>query len=173
MADQEKRNVEVRVAVLVLNGDRILLEKRAHTLGGGTWAPPVGHLDFGEYPEQTAMRETQEETGIVIADPKFRVLTNDGGSFVLAVNAMAFDFRALPFVNVAELFSAIPVPVPRILGEAADRMLAWLESDLSSTGQFWKIVFLHHPPYPTGHHAADVSCAAVRALPCEATTDPI
>lgn len=77
MADQEKRNVEVRVAVLILKGDRILLEKRAHTLGGGTWAPPVGHLDFGEYPEQTAMRETQEETGIVIADPKFRVLTND------------------------------------------------------------------------------------------------
>src|SRR5438270_8005383 len=77
MADQEKRNVEVRVAVLVLNGDRILLEKRAHTLGAGTWAPPVGHLDFGESPEQTAIRETQEETDVVIADPRFRVLTND------------------------------------------------------------------------------------------------
>lgn len=76
MADQEKK-VAVRVAILVLNGDRILLEKRANTLGAGTWAPPVGHLDFGESPEQTAIRETQEETGVVVEDPKFRVLTND------------------------------------------------------------------------------------------------
>ena len=77
MAEQEKKNVAIRIAVLILNGDRILLEKRANTLGGGTWAPPIGHLDFGESPEQTAIRETQEETGIVVADPKFRVLTND------------------------------------------------------------------------------------------------
>ena len=77
MGDQAKQHVAVRVAVLVLNGDRILLEKRANTLGAGTWAPPIGHLDFGESPEQTATRETAEETGVAIADPKFRVLTND------------------------------------------------------------------------------------------------
>lgn len=45
-----------------------------------------------------------------------------------------------------------------------DRMLAWLEDDLASTRQFWKILFLHHPPYPTGHHLADPTCAAVRAI---------
>ena len=77
MDNQQKRNIAVRVAILVLNGDRILLEKRANVLGKGTWAPPIGHLDFGETFEQTAMREVQEETGIEIADPKFRVLTND------------------------------------------------------------------------------------------------
>jgi hypothetical protein len=42
-------------------------------------------------------------------------------------------------------------------------MLAWLDSDLGATGRFWKIVFLHHPPYPTGHHRDDLLCAAVRA----------
>jgi 8-oxo-dGTP diphosphatase len=77
MDNQQKRNITVRVAILVLNGDRILLEKRANVLGKGTWAPPIGHLDFGETFEQTAVREVQEETGIEIADPKFRVLTND------------------------------------------------------------------------------------------------
>jgi uncharacterized protein (TIGR03437 family) len=46
---------------------------------------------------------------------------------------------------------------------SVDRMLAWLENDLRSTRNFWKIVFLHHPPYPTGHHLGDPICATVRA----------
>src|SRR5262249_19386483 len=50
-----------------------------------------------------------------------------------------------------------------LASDAADRMLGWLESDLSATGQFWKILFLHHPPYPTGHHLDDPISAAVRA----------
>ena len=77
MPEEQKKRVEVRVAILVYQGDRILLEKRENVLGKGTWAPPIGHLDFGETPEQTAVRETNEETGIKIADPKFYVLTND------------------------------------------------------------------------------------------------
>lgn len=51
----------------------------------------------------------------------FRVIPKDGRSFVLAVNAEPFDFAALPFVNVAELLAAMPVPVPTVLGEAADQ----------------------------------------------------
>jgi uncharacterized protein (TIGR03437 family) len=47
--------------------------------------------------------------------------------------------------------------------DAADRMLAWLENDLASTRQFWKIVFVHHAPYPTGHHLGDPICGAVHA----------
>jgi aminoglycoside/choline kinase family phosphotransferase len=50
----------------------------------------------------------------------FRVLPPGGRSFVLAVNAGPFDYNTLPFVNVAELFRAMPLPVPAILGEAAD-----------------------------------------------------
>jgi aminoglycoside/choline kinase family phosphotransferase len=57
----------------------------------------------------------------------FRVLPRDGDSFVLAVNAAPFDYQSLPFVNVAELLSAVPVPVPRILGEAADLGVLALE----------------------------------------------
>ena len=67
----------VGVSVLVMNGDRVLLEKRQHTHGAGTWGPPSGHIDFGETPEQTAIRETQGETGVTISDVKFRVITND------------------------------------------------------------------------------------------------
>lgn len=39
------------------------------------------------------------------------------------------------------------------------RMLAWLDNDLATTGKYWKIVFFHHPPYPTGTHLTDPLCA--------------
>jgi aminoglycoside/choline kinase family phosphotransferase len=50
----------------------------------------------------------------------FRILPPGGDSFVLAVNAAPFDYGTLPFVNTAALFAAMPVPVPRIRGQAAD-----------------------------------------------------
>lgn len=45
----------------------------------------------------------------------FRVLLREGPSHVLAVHPGPIDFDALPFVNVARLLGAMPVPVPRIL----------------------------------------------------------
>jgi 8-oxo-dGTP diphosphatase len=77
MQGQSKKEVRVGVSVLIRKGDRILLEKRQNTHGAGTWGPPSGHIDFGEAPEQTAVRETHEETGVSIADVTFRVVTND------------------------------------------------------------------------------------------------
>jgi aminoglycoside/choline kinase family phosphotransferase len=46
----------------------------------------------------------------------YRILPKDGDPFVLAVHAGAIDAEALPFVNVARLLEAMPVPTPRILG---------------------------------------------------------
>jgi aminoglycoside/choline kinase family phosphotransferase len=57
----------------------------------------------------------------------FRVLSRDDAPFVLAVNAVPFDFNTLPFVNVSRLFASMPVPVPRILGDAADLGVLALE----------------------------------------------
>jgi aminoglycoside/choline kinase family phosphotransferase len=48
----------------------------------------------------------------------FRVLLRDGRSQVLAVHPQAIEFERLPFANVARLFSAMPVPVPAILGHS-------------------------------------------------------
>ena len=50
----------------------------------------------------------------------FRVVPAGGRSFVLAVSAAPFEYKSLPFVNVSELFTAMGLPVPAILGEAAD-----------------------------------------------------
>ena len=57
----------------------------------------------------------------------FRILPRDSHPFVIALHASPFDYNSLPFVNTAALFAAMPVPVPRILGEAADLGILALE----------------------------------------------
>jgi uncharacterized protein (TIGR03437 family) len=41
-------------------------------------------------------------------------------------------------------------------------MLEWLDRDLRASRQFWKIAFMHHPPYTDGHHENTVEVARVR-----------
>jgi N-acetylmuramate 1-kinase len=48
----------------------------------------------------------------------FRVLLRHAPAQVLAVHPQAIDFERLPFANVARLYSAMPVPVPQILGHS-------------------------------------------------------
>lgn len=44
----------------------------------------------------------------------------------------------------------------------AARMLEWLDRDLARQSRFWKIVYFHHTPFPTGHHLTDAICNAAR-----------
>ena len=46
---------------LVVQGSRILL---ISTQAGRRWQLPKGHIEPGEIPEQTAVREVREETGV-------------------------------------------------------------------------------------------------------------
>jgi aminoglycoside/choline kinase family phosphotransferase len=57
----------------------------------------------------------------------FRVLLHDEPSQVMAVHPTAIDFETLPFVNVARLMAAMPVPVPRIIGHSNDLGVIALE----------------------------------------------
>src|SRR5215471_19066059 len=77
MAEQQKEQTKAGVCVLVMNGDRVLLEKRRHLHGPYTWGPPGGYINFGETLEQAAIRTTEEEIGVNISDVRFRVITND------------------------------------------------------------------------------------------------
>lgn len=67
----------IGVGVIVRNGDQILLIKRQNAHGDGTWSMPGGHLEYGESPQACALRETQEETGVMITDVTFCTITND------------------------------------------------------------------------------------------------
>ncbi len=63
----ENRIVRVGVGLWVLNDQgKVLLGKRLSKHGTGTWAPPGGHLEFGESIQLCASRELFEETGLRI-----------------------------------------------------------------------------------------------------------
>jgi 8-oxo-dGTP diphosphatase len=68
---------KVGVGVLIVDGNNILLGKRKNAHGDGSWAPPGGHLEYGESWQQCVQREALEETGLVLDDVQFCAVTND------------------------------------------------------------------------------------------------
>src|SRR5258708_7706216 len=55
----------------------MILGKRKNAHGDGDWAPPGGHLEFGETPIQCALRELKEETGLLLQKAQELTFTND------------------------------------------------------------------------------------------------
>lgn len=53
---------EFTVAVFVVDHDRVLLHWHRKL---GRWLPPGGHIEPGELPDEAAVREVAEETGVV------------------------------------------------------------------------------------------------------------
>lgn len=72
-----EKQVRVGAAVIIKRGNTILLGKRTGSHGAETWALPGGHLEYGEKPEETCLRETEEETGLKIGNLKKFYFTND------------------------------------------------------------------------------------------------
>jgi aminoglycoside/choline kinase family phosphotransferase len=66
-------------------------------------------------------------TGDASTRQYFRVLRPDNPSVVLAVYDTPFVFAELPFVNVCQLFTSIPLPIPAIAGHADDLGILILE----------------------------------------------
>lgn len=77
MTSKHKTRPHVGVAALVKKDGKILFGKRVGEHGNDTWSVPGGYLEFGETFEQCAIRETMEETGVKIVDPKFIAAINN------------------------------------------------------------------------------------------------
>lgn len=60
------RNPAVGVAVIVLDGDRVLLGRRARGPYAGKWCVPCGYVEWGEDVRHAARREFEEETSLQI-----------------------------------------------------------------------------------------------------------
>lgn len=67
----------VGIGVLILRDGRVLLGRRRGSHGDGTWAPPGGHLEFGETVDACARREALEETGLRLTAIREGPWTND------------------------------------------------------------------------------------------------
>ncbi len=59
----------VGIGVVIWRDSRVLLIRRAHPPRAGEWSLPGGHQELGETVIETAVRESREETGLVI-EPK-------------------------------------------------------------------------------------------------------
>jgi N-acetylmuramate 1-kinase len=86
-------------------------------------APVAGYLERHHVPDPRVV----PLTGDASTRRYFRILPREGDAFVLAAYGAPFEYASLPFVNTAELFTAMPVPVPRILGHAEDLGVLALE----------------------------------------------
>ncbi|GAB1421268.1 hypothetical protein MASR2M15_14230 [Anaerolineales bacterium] len=57
---------KVAVVIWMQQSDSVLLVQRAVEPGLGKWALPAGFVEWDEAPEEAAVREVQEETGLQI-----------------------------------------------------------------------------------------------------------
>ena len=56
----------VGVGAIIIEGDRVVLVKRAHPPLQAEWSIPGGVLEVGELVRQAAVREAREETGLTV-----------------------------------------------------------------------------------------------------------
>ncbi len=56
----------VGVGSIIIEGDRVVLVKRAHPPIQGQWSIPGGVLEVGEMVREAAIREAREETGLIV-----------------------------------------------------------------------------------------------------------
>jgi 8-oxo-dGTP diphosphatase len=66
------------VGVLAVRDGKVLLGRRLVAHGYGTWSLPGGKPRPGESPQQCALRELHEETGLEGSDPRVVAETLDG-----------------------------------------------------------------------------------------------
>lgn len=97
-ASDESSKPKVGVGVILEKDGKVLLGKRKGPNGPGYYAPPGGHLEYGETVEECAFRETAEETGIRITSIQLGPWTQEmvGQKHFISLFAFAAEFEGEP-----------------------------------------------------------------------------
>jgi 8-oxo-dGTP diphosphatase len=66
----------VGVGAIILDGNKLLLEKRKNAPSKGKWTVPGGLVELGESMEEAVIREVKEETGLEVYEPRLVDVVN-------------------------------------------------------------------------------------------------
>jgi 8-oxo-dGTP diphosphatase len=80
----------------IIHEEEVLLLKRNRLPHIGLWSAPGGKTEHGESPQETAIREIHEETGLIIQQPILRALQTSIDSYY-PVHWMLYIFVARSF----------------------------------------------------------------------------
>ena len=105
----EKKYPKIGVNVFVFNDKKqLLMGKRIGKVGYGTWCLPGGHFEWGEFLEDCAKRELEEETGIVGDELEHVHLINDpkNDAHYVHINFVAKKWHGTPKVTEPDKFES-------------------------------------------------------------------
>ena len=107
---------KMAAAVLLTENGKVLLVRRGVSPRIGYWALPAGFVDPGELPEETAVREVAEETGLHVALEGFlgfSLITNPDKPGVLVYfggHPVSGQLQAQDDVSEAVWFAPASIP---------------------------------------------------------------
>lgn len=126
------RDPKVGVSVLVEYEGQALLVQRAIEPGLGKWCLPSGFVEWDETPEAAAVRECQEETGLIIADLDLLEVTSysedfRGPGINLTYRASASGSALEPGDDamIARWFAPSELPPPELIAFLSHQTLLW------------------------------------------------